>query len=191
MIQQHSEEKSVPTSLVGGMENETLDSLVKLYASDLIAFASDSIGKGKLSIEIRGLNNKSTLEDFQKACLEVGTLWRNACVNDETFQNKLRDQGVLLFCLQLLKDYFDRVDLWNEFDCRKTVLMLMQVLANAMTGNKPIQIHLYEILDGSFFKYILPKSVVMGRNFTNIACMCIYNSIAKGNLQIEYVNSNI
>ena len=164
------------------------ESLIKLYALDLISFASESLGRGNLSSEVKSLNINSSIDDFQEACIQVGTLWRNNCASGgEEFQNKLMNEGILFFCLQILKNYFDNMERWEEFDSRKTALILFQVLANAMTGNKPIQIYLYEISDCIFFKEIIPKALLLGKIFTNVACMSIYNSIAKGNLQIEYV----
>ncbi|KAG2381358.1 hypothetical protein C9374_006347 [Naegleria lovaniensis] len=159
------------------------DEIVRMFGKDLQAYAVES-GIIEESRETK-YGMPSSLEEFQEQVMNIGAKWRNGCVNNEEFQNKLRDGGILMYCLLILKSYFEHDEEWEEYDSRKTVLILLQVVANAMTANKPIQIYLYEICDHILFKEILPKALTKGKNMTNIACMSIYNSIAKGNLQLE------
>nr|CAG4709695.1 unnamed protein product [Naegleria fowleri] len=165
------------------------DEVVNLFGKDLHAYAAESgvMEQQQNTSYSKCHESPSSLKEFQEQIIDIGTKWRNGCVNNEEFQNKLRDGGILMYCLLILKSYFEHDEEWEEYASRKTVLILLQVLANAMTANKPIQIYLYEICDHVFVREILPKALTKGKNMTNIACMSIYNSIAKGNLQIEYV----
>jgi len=168
------------------MSKTITSGLVSTFGKDLFSYALETL-KDEPSLSEITTTTPTNVSEFQEKCMAIATLWRNQCVNNEAFQNKLKDEGVLMYCVQILKLYFDNEEEWTEHSSRKFVLVLFQTVANAMTGNKAIQIYLFEISDGVFFKEIIPKGLQQGKNMTNVACMCIYNSIAKGNLAIEYV----
>ncbi|KAL9647487.1 hypothetical protein ABK040_006847 [Willaertia magna] len=122
-------------------------------------------------------------EDYENKIIEYCTLLKTKCINNEHFQNQLKNSFILKYLINIIEIYLLNKDSIN----RKCLQNILQLLINSITSNELNQEYIFN--ETNIFKNIL-NLIKLEKNITFLTCLFIYNCISKNENILHFIFNN-